>query len=135
MEIPAFVFIVPGVIFGGGTLISLAACFFLRKRPLPEEAGRDAIQTVLPLTLRFEGLHFTGPFSRVSVYSDFIAFRALGASRVIRMGSIQDVNLSNSEWIRLVYLQQGHFHEIRILTPECDRLLVAIKTLIDGRKL
>ena len=135
MEIPAFVFIVPGVIAVCGVSISLAACFFLRNRLLPEEVGQEALETVLPLTLRFEGLHFTGPFSRVSVYPDFIAFRALGASRVIRQAHIQDVSLSKSEWIKLGYLQQDHRHEIRILTPECDRLLVAIKTLIAGRKL
>ncbi|NLE42976.1 MAG: hypothetical protein GX615_14285 [Lentisphaerae bacterium] len=132
MEDGGIVFVIMGLVFGPGIVAFLFAALRFRHRLFQEEAGAQEVETVLPTGLRLEGLQYSGPFSRVSVYPAFIAIRALGASCMIGKRDISDVNMSNGEWVTLGYLQQGHRHEIKILTPECDRLLKAVQTMMKG---
>ena len=72
MEDGGIVFVIMGLVFGPGIVAFLFAALRFRHRLFPEEAGAQEVETVLPTGLRLEGLQYSGPFSRVSVYPAFI---------------------------------------------------------------
>lgn len=107
----------------------LIGMFIARKTLLPEEYNKIAVLTAFPYVVRFPGLRYNGPFSRISVYGEFMVLRILGASRIIQKIEITNEPYIIQSWLILDVCQDGINTEIKIYVNNNEKILQAIKQM------
>jgi len=121
-----------GLCFGILTLVFLVTAFLFRNKLLPEEEGQKPILTSFPMSVHCCGLLYAGPFSRLSLYSDFLVIRALGASIVIRPKELSRSPETQGGWIVLPVDHSGQQSKIKVSTDNNSQLVKAIEEWRNG---
>lgn len=104
----------------------LVAMVFVRKTLLGEEYKKKSIFTVFPLAIRFPGFRYSGPFSRVSIYNEFVVIRILGASKVLKKNEFKSAPYIHQPWVICTINQNKVSSVIKIATNDNENLTQVI---------
>lgn len=119
-EITIMVF---GGIFSIGTAVFLIRALLSRSKLLPEEEGKRALFSIYPQSIHLKGRYYAGPFSRVSIYDDFLVIRALGVTTILRRSEIAEKPSIHGNCVHLSASMRGGIQRIKIYT-DCNQRLV-----------
>ena len=114
MNDPIWVPIIGGAIFSLLTVSFLVTAVVIRKSPLKEERGKHGLLTVFPFSIRYGGITYVGPFSRLSLYSDMLVIRALGVSCTISRSDCVGTPELHGAWLVIMAHVDGQKREIEI---------------------
>jgi hypothetical protein len=112
-----------GWVGGFFVLLFLIKAFRLRNKILPEEEGKKSLLTVFPMAINIKGMLYSGPFSRVSIYSDMIVIRGLSITTILRHCDVSEVPIIKGGWVVMHADINGRTQKIKIST-ECNKNLV-----------
>ena len=116
MSDPSIMPMIGGAFFAVGGGVFLCCAFFSRYRLLPVEHGEQSLSTVFPLTVHCRGWRYSGPFSRVSLYADFLVVKAFGVSRVLKRRNLAASPEIHGNWLVLEVVDGGSHSSIKIAT-------------------
>jgi len=112
-----------GCVFGFGTLVFLIRAFLIRNKLLPEEEEKKSLLTIFPMAINIKGMHYSGPFSRISIYSDMIIIRGFSITTILRHCDVTEVPIIKGGWVVMHADINGRTQKIKIST-ECNKNLV-----------
>ena len=112
-----------GCVFGFGTIVFLIRALLIRNKLLPEEEGKKSLLTIFPMAINIKGMHYSGPFSRVSIYSDMIVIRGLSITTILHHCDVSEAPVIKGGWVVMHAVINGRTQKIKIST-ECNKRLV-----------
>lgn len=128
MESHEIIVCVLGSLFGIGTIVSLAISCVFRTSLVREENNKNPLISYYPRAVRFGNNEFacSGPFSRMSVYSDFVVIRIMGMTRVFKVSDFTKKPYMAKNWIVFPILWNKRSTEIFVYKPSDDVVLQKI---------